>query len=69
MTRAPTIPSDPELDIAIEFLRLNEGDAGEAEACHAVADWLEGATGIRSRRKKSPLTEEELDALPRKDCR
>jgi hypothetical protein len=34
------LPTDA-LDIAISWLRANEGDNGEADACNAVADWLE----------------------------
>lgn len=45
----PPPPSDWALDVAIEFLRLNEGADGEKEACHAVAAWIETITGLRKR--------------------
>lgn len=35
------IPSDDEIAMAVMWLRCNEGDKGEAEACAAVADWIE----------------------------
>ena len=34
-------PTQDQMDTAAEWLRINEGDEGEAEACEAVADWLE----------------------------
>ena len=40
MARAK-MPSDAALDIAIMWLRDNEGDEGEADACKSVADWLD----------------------------
>lgn len=46
----PPPPSDWALDVAIEFLRLNEAPHGEKEACHAVAAWIEAITGLRRRR-------------------
>lgn len=38
MSKAPTIE---QLDIAAQWLRVNEGDNGEAEACRIVAERLE----------------------------
>jgi hypothetical protein len=35
-----TKPTDKQIDTAIAWLNDNEGDAGEAEACQAVALWL-----------------------------
>ena len=36
------MPGTDQLGIAVEWLRNNEGDQnGEAEACKAVADWIE----------------------------
>jgi hypothetical protein len=35
------MPGTDDLNIAIAWLRSNEGDNGEAEACARVADWIE----------------------------
>lgn len=35
------MPGTGEIDTAIAWLRLNNGDMGEAERCAAVADWIE----------------------------
>jgi hypothetical protein len=34
-------PTTQQLDIAAEWLLVNNGNEGEAEACKAVADWLQ----------------------------
>ena len=34
-------PPREQVDIAAAWLRSNEGDGGEAEACAAVAAWIE----------------------------
>ncbi len=34
-------PTDQQFETALLWLQSNEGDAGEAEACQAVADWIE----------------------------
>jgi len=34
-------PSSDQIAIAAMWLRGNEGDGDEAEACNAVADWIE----------------------------
>ncbi len=34
-------PTQEQIYLAAEWLRINEGEEGEAEACEAVADWLE----------------------------
>jgi hypothetical protein len=34
-------PDKEQVDIALDWLRSNEGDNGEAEACRALADWAE----------------------------
>ena len=34
-------PTCEQMHLAAEWLRINEGEEGEAEACEAVADWLE----------------------------
>lgn len=39
--RAVKLPPDEQLDVAAQWLRLNEGELGEAEACKAVADYLD----------------------------
>jgi uncharacterized membrane protein len=36
----PERVSVEDLELAAEWLDVNEGDAGEAEACHRVAEWL-----------------------------
>lgn len=33
-------PSPDSFDVAIAWLRVNEGADGERDACFAVADWL-----------------------------
>lgn len=33
-------PSEEQINIATAWLRDNEGDDGEADACRAVADWI-----------------------------
>lgn len=33
-------PTDDQLLLAADWLDYNEGDSGEAEGCHAVAEWL-----------------------------
>ena len=38
-TRNPQ-PSDTQINIALEWLYLNEGENGEFEACKAVAKWI-----------------------------
>jgi hypothetical protein len=38
-----------DLELAIEWLRLNEGEAGEAEACSRAADFLERELKRRER--------------------
>lgn len=41
MVQAPsTRVSADDLDVAIAWLEVNEGEAGEAESCHRVAAWL-----------------------------
>jgi hypothetical protein len=37
---ALAFPSDEAVQIATEWLGVNEGDDGEAEACPRVAAWL-----------------------------
>jgi hypothetical protein len=37
MTKRPTFE---QLGLAAEWLDMNEGDGGEAEACKAVAEWI-----------------------------
>jgi hypothetical protein len=34
-------PTETQVGIALDWLRSNEGDNGEAEACRALADWAE----------------------------
>lgn len=34
-------PTDDQFAVAVEWLLANEGEDGEAEACKAVADWIE----------------------------
>lgn len=34
-------PSGEEMYVAAQWLRVNEGDKGESDACHKVADWLD----------------------------
>lgn len=34
-------PTKESLDVAISWLRANEGDNGEAQKCQIVADWIE----------------------------
>lgn len=34
-------PTAEQMTAAAEWLRINEGEEGEAEACEAVADWLD----------------------------
>lgn len=36
-----TFPSKEQIDIALLWLRVNEGDGEEAAACEAVAAWIE----------------------------
>lgn len=36
-----TKPTETELDLAIGWLRCNEGADGEAAACNRVADWID----------------------------
>lgn len=36
----PRKPTAEEMDLAAEWLDVNEGDDGEGDACHAVAAWL-----------------------------
>ena len=38
-----------QMEIAEEWLRLNEGDGAEGEACQAVADWLKREIERRAR--------------------
>lgn len=33
-------PTPEQIDVAVQWLIVNEGDEGEAEACGAVAKWL-----------------------------
>lgn len=33
-------PTFEQFGVAAEWLDMNEGDGGEAEACKAVAEWL-----------------------------
>jgi hypothetical protein len=50
------MPDDPKLEIAMLWLRNNEGDGLEGEACREVADWieyLERERFIRDMAKKS----------------
>jgi hypothetical protein len=35
------MPPLEQIGIALDWLRSNEGDNGESDACQAVADWLE----------------------------
>lgn len=35
------LPSDDHIQTALLWLRSNEGEGEEKEACEAVADWLE----------------------------
>jgi hypothetical protein len=35
------VPTDRQFETAILWLENNEGDAEEAEACRAVASWIE----------------------------
>lgn len=39
MTRRQ-VPSGWQIEEAAGWLRCNEGDEGEAESCHLVADWI-----------------------------
>ena len=39
MTETPRMTVD-DMDAAIEWLRVNEGDGGERESCERVASWL-----------------------------
>lgn len=43
-------PATEQIEQAAEWLRINEGDEGEAEACHAVADWILAVDDDRSLR-------------------
>jgi hypothetical protein len=42
-----------DLEVAKELLAINEGDAGEQEACHRVADWI--AAEIKDRELTSTV--------------
>jgi hypothetical protein len=37
----PKMPKPEDLDVAAQWLRVNEGENGEAESCRRVARWLE----------------------------
>lgn len=45
------MPSIEALDTAIEWLRCNEGDDGEADRCRAVANWIEHEERERTLRR------------------
>ncbi len=47
------LPTDGQMDIAIMWLRNNEGDGGESDACRAVADWLSARQGDRFLRSEA----------------
>lgn len=34
-------PSEDDMDVAAQWLRINEGELGEMESCQRVAEWLE----------------------------
>jgi hypothetical protein len=34
-------PTTEQLNVAIAWLRSNEGDGGESESCAVVAEWIE----------------------------
>jgi hypothetical protein len=44
-------PSSEAINTAVEWLRINEGDCGEAEECEAVAQWLLAWDDARDLRK------------------
>jgi hypothetical protein len=60
------MPGDDELDTALAWLRSNEGDAGEAKRCNAVADWIEYQERERYLRKTARAAGIPLAALRRR---
>lgn len=46
-------PTRNQIDVAILWLRTNEGDNGESEACAAVADWLQDLERNKFLRRKA----------------
>lgn len=70
-------PTEEQFEYACEWLTINEGDDGEAEACHAVADWLRAemeryfnasvkAKAVRELAKKHGVTEKVMRAALRR---
>lgn len=47
------MPSTEQLNVAISWLRANEGIDGEADACEAVAAWIEHEERERLIRSKA----------------
>jgi hypothetical protein len=41
MAKRAQKPTLEQFETAIMWLQVNDGDKGEAEACSAVADWIE----------------------------
>lgn len=51
MTDKIKAPSAQEVHTAVDWLRINEGDCGEADECEAVAKWLLAWDDARDLRK------------------
>lgn len=47
----PKKPSPEDFLTAAEWLDVNEGDDGEKESCHRVAEWLRDAVAKSDKRK------------------
>lgn len=64
-------PTDEQIRMAAEWLRINEGEEGEAQACHAVADWIEHEADervLRSEARKAGVTVARLRRMLADKC-
>ena len=48
MSKAKRTPTIEAMYLAAEWLDCNEGGDGEAEACHAVAEWLRAQASAKT---------------------
>lgn len=53
-------PSSDDMLLAAEWLDVNEGDEGESETCHKVADWLRKLVDDADQKKVENIAVREL---------
>jgi hypothetical protein len=66
MSTAILMPTQEQICIAVLWLRSNEGEGPEGEACRAVAEWIDHAAGEDFLRRQARKAGVPVAALRRK---